>query len=47
MQAQERNADAALYGSGKAMVVTQPKGVVGNMALISGLVEKQMGTQQP
>ncbi|MDD0843481.1 aldehyde dehydrogenase family protein [Pseudomonas sp. Gutcm_11s] len=32
MQAQERNADAALYGSGKAMVVAQPKGVVGNMA---------------
>lgn len=32
MRAQERHADAALYGSGRACVLAQPKGVVGNMA---------------
>jgi coniferyl-aldehyde dehydrogenase len=32
MQAQERSADPALYGSGRACVLAQPKGVVGNMA---------------
>jgi coniferyl-aldehyde dehydrogenase len=32
MQAQERSADATLYGSGRACVLAQPKGVVGNMA---------------
>jgi coniferyl-aldehyde dehydrogenase len=32
MQLQERSADATLYGSGRAIVVAQPKGVVGNMA---------------
>lgn len=32
MQAQERSADAALYGTGRACVLAQPKGVVGNMA---------------
>ncbi|WP_339490849.1 aldehyde dehydrogenase family protein [Pseudomonas sp. EL_65y_Pfl2_R95] len=32
MQAQQRSADSGLYGTGRACVLAQPKGVVGNMA---------------
>lgn len=32
MQAQQRSPDAALYGNGRACVLAQPKGVIGNMA---------------
>lgn len=32
MRAQERSADPAMFGSGRACVLAQPKGVVGNMA---------------